>query len=195
MAVAKRQVREKPMKIEQRKVRGPDWGLQVEQTALLASPIYIRQAQGEEEKNTQKEEPKGWGPLSLSASLPLSLCPSVPHSLSACLLSSSLPCSPALSLFLLFASFGSACLHASRMYFPLFSKWNWDVTRSCNTDLPESCDTVCPRAGPSLQIFVVMRQNWVNYTLPWHIQQEIQWTPRKHKYAIKQIHEETMWIK
>ena len=39
---AKRQRREKPVKIEQRKVQGP----QVKQTALLASPIYIGQAQG-----------------------------------------------------------------------------------------------------------------------------------------------------
>ena len=46
MAVAKREGREKPVKIEQRKV-----GEQSEyQTALLASPIYIGQAQ-EEEKN------------------------------------------------------------------------------------------------------------------------------------------------
>ena len=49
--MAKRQ-RKKPVNIEQRKVRGP--GLerepQVKQTALLASPIYIGQAQGEEEK-------------------------------------------------------------------------------------------------------------------------------------------------
>ena len=59
MAVAKRQGREKPTKIEQRKVR-QEWGPQVEQTALLASPIYIGQAQGEEKK-TSKEEPKGWG--------------------------------------------------------------------------------------------------------------------------------------
>ena len=45
MAVAKRQGREKPAKIEQRKVpRGP----QVEQTTLLAGPIYIGQAQGQE---------------------------------------------------------------------------------------------------------------------------------------------------
>ena len=43
MAVAKRQTREKPMKIEQKKVRGP----QVKQTTLLAGPIYIGQAQGE----------------------------------------------------------------------------------------------------------------------------------------------------
>ena len=42
MAEAKRQRREKPVKIEQRKVQGP----QVKQTALLASPIYIGQAQG-----------------------------------------------------------------------------------------------------------------------------------------------------
>ena len=49
--MAKRQ-RKKPVNIEQRKVQGP--GLerepQVKQTALLASPIYIGQAQGEEEK-------------------------------------------------------------------------------------------------------------------------------------------------
>ena len=47
MAVAKRQRREKPMKIEQKKVRGPDRGPQVKQTTLLAGPIYIGQAQGE----------------------------------------------------------------------------------------------------------------------------------------------------
>ena len=42
--VAKRQGKEKPVKIEQRKVQGPEWGPQVKQTALLASPIYIGQA-------------------------------------------------------------------------------------------------------------------------------------------------------
>ena len=47
MAVAKRQGREKPVKIEQRKVRGPEWGPQVRQTTLLAGPIYIGPAQGE----------------------------------------------------------------------------------------------------------------------------------------------------
>ena len=47
MAVAKRQRREKPAKIEQRKVRGPECGPQVKQTPLLAGPIYIGQAQGE----------------------------------------------------------------------------------------------------------------------------------------------------
>ena len=83
MAVVKRQRREKPSKIEQRKVRGP----QVKQTALLASPIYVGQAQGEEKKHIKKGA-KGSG---------ISLC-------------------------LLFASFGLACPHASRMYFPLFSK-------------------------------------------------------------------------
>ena len=48
MVVAKRQGREKPVKIEQRKVRGPEWGPQVEQTTFLANPIYIVQAQGVE---------------------------------------------------------------------------------------------------------------------------------------------------
>ena len=54
MAVVKRQRREKPSKIEQRKVRGP----QVKQTALLASPIYIGQAQREEKKKTYKKRSK-----------------------------------------------------------------------------------------------------------------------------------------
>ena len=49
MAVANGQGREKPTKIEQRK------GPQVEQTALLASPIYIGQAQGEEKKHIKRE--------------------------------------------------------------------------------------------------------------------------------------------
>ena len=47
MAVAKRPGREKPTKIEQRKVQGPEWEPQVKQTELLAGPIYIGQAQGE----------------------------------------------------------------------------------------------------------------------------------------------------
>ena len=64
MAVAKRQGREKSTKIEQRKVQGPEWGLQVEQTALLASPIYIQQAQGKEKKHI-KRGAKGLG-VSLS---------------------------------------------------------------------------------------------------------------------------------
>ena len=50
MAGAKRQGREKPAKIEQRKVQGMEWGPEVDQTALLASPIYIGQAYV-----------KGWG--------------------------------------------------------------------------------------------------------------------------------------
>ena len=48
MVVDKRQGREKPGKIEQRKVQGPEGRPQVGQTALLAGPIYTGQAQGEE---------------------------------------------------------------------------------------------------------------------------------------------------
>ena len=55
--VAKR--REKPAKIEQRKVSGPEWGPQVKQTALLASPNYIGQVQ-EEEKKTYKKRSQNW---------------------------------------------------------------------------------------------------------------------------------------
>ena len=59
MAVAKRQGREKPMKIEQRKVQGPERGPHVEQTALLASP-------GVRRKRHIKREAKGpRGSLSL----------------------------------------------------------------------------------------------------------------------------------
>ena len=54
MAVAKRQRRGKPVKIEQRKVRGPELGPQVKQTALLASRIYLGLAQGEEKKAHKK---------------------------------------------------------------------------------------------------------------------------------------------
>ena len=90
MAVAKRQGREKPVKTEQRKVQEPEWGPQVEQTALLASPIYIGQAQGEDK--TYKEEPKG----------SLSLSPSCWH---------------APQLFSLHV-FGWACPQASRMDSP-----------------------------------------------------------------------------
>ena len=59
----------------------------MKQTALLASPIYIGQAQGEEKKHIKR-----------GAKIELAS--------------------------LLFVSFGSACLHASRMYFPLLAKKN-----------------------------------------------------------------------
>ena len=88
MAVAKRQGREKPVKIDQRKVRRQEWGPQVEQKTLLASPIYIGQAQGR--KNIEKEAPKDWKGLSLSCALGCS------------------------SLHI----FGSICSHTSRMDFP-----------------------------------------------------------------------------
>ena len=61
MSVAKRQRRKKPMKIEQRKVRGPECRPQVEQTALLASSIYIWQAQGEEKKHVKRGAKIGLG--------------------------------------------------------------------------------------------------------------------------------------
>ena len=55
MAVIERQGREKLEKIEQRKVPGgPESGPQVKQTALLASLIYIGQAQGEEKKHIKR---------------------------------------------------------------------------------------------------------------------------------------------
>ena len=116
MAVAKEQGREKPVKIEQR--RGP----QAEQTALLASPIYIGRPGGG--KNI-KRGAKGPG-VSLSLSLlrvcalclSVSLSPACVHSLSLSLsLSFSPVCSRASPLSSL-RVFGSACPHASRMDFP-----------------------------------------------------------------------------
>ena len=44
--MAKRQRREKPIKIEERNVQGPELGPQVKETALLASAIYTGQARG-----------------------------------------------------------------------------------------------------------------------------------------------------
>ena len=125
MVVAKRK---KPVKIKQRKVQGPEWEPQVKQTALLASPIYIGQAQGEEKKYIKRGAKIGPG--------------------ASCL----------------FMSFQLACPHASRLYFPLLSKWNWAVTWSCNSGPSEGCN-----AGPSLQIFIATRQNRGNYTLSRHL--------------------------
>ena len=57
MVVAKRQRKEKPAKMEQKKIQGLESEPQMKQTALLASPVYTGQAQGEEKKHI-KEEPK-----------------------------------------------------------------------------------------------------------------------------------------
>ena len=129
MAVAKRQGREKPSKIEQRKVQGPEWGPQVEQTTLLTSPIYLGQAQGEKKMHKKKSRrAKGPG-LSLF---------------------------PVLWGTLLFVSLGQHPLMPRGWVVLLLSKQNRAVTRSCNTDLsksynmvllrPESYNTVCPRS-------------------------------------------------
>ena len=54
MALAKRPRTEKPTKIEQSKVQGLEGEPLVKQTALLASPVYIGQAQGEEKKHIKR---------------------------------------------------------------------------------------------------------------------------------------------
>ena len=51
------------MKIEQRKVQGLERGPQVKQIALLANPVYIGQAQGEEKKHIKRGAKTGLGPL------------------------------------------------------------------------------------------------------------------------------------
>ena len=55
MAVAKRQRKEKPTKVEEKKIQRLEWQPQVKQTALLASPIHEGQAQREEEKEKKKK--------------------------------------------------------------------------------------------------------------------------------------------
>ena len=67
MAVATRQGREKPAKIEQRKVRGPELRPQEEQTALLAKPNLHRVGPGGGEK-TYKRRSQSALRLSLSTS-------------------------------------------------------------------------------------------------------------------------------
>ena len=88
MAVAKRQRREKPAKIEQKKVQGPRTGVRTsgKTTTLLAGPTYIGQAQGEISIK------RGGKASSLS----------LPHALGR-----SSPC-----------VFGLTCHHASKMDFP-----------------------------------------------------------------------------
>ena len=54
MVVTKRQKRGKPTKTELGKVQEPEWGAQVKQTALLASPLYTVQTQGEKKKNIKR---------------------------------------------------------------------------------------------------------------------------------------------
>ena len=152
MAVVKRQGREKPAKIEQRTVWGPEWGPQVEQTALLASPIYIDQAQ-EEEKDI-KEEPKG----SLSLSLPRVLA-----------------CSPTL----LSTSLDRHAHTPQEWILLLFSKKNRAVTWSCNTGLSKSYYTVCSRPeelwhAEGLNVrhskFLLWWDRTEENTLTWHLE-------------------------
>ena len=112
MVVARRQGREKPAKIEQRKVKGRSedqsedfrWNKQ----SSRLSPICIGQAQVEEQ--TYKRRSQGAFSLFLSCvrMLFLSLSPSLSHSLPPL-------CTPPLSSIRVF---GLACPHASRMDSP-----------------------------------------------------------------------------
>ena len=105
MALAKRQGRQKPAKTEQKEVQGPEWRLQVEQTALPAEPNVHGAGPGE-----GKNIKGGAKALSLSLS-PTCVCS---FSLSPSL-SPPPPCAlplPSLQVF------GLACPHASRMDSP-----------------------------------------------------------------------------
>ena len=96
MAVAKRQGRGKPAKIEQRKVEDQSEDLRRDKQHSWLAQFTQGRPRGEEE--TYKKRSQRAGGLSLSRARA--------HSLS----------------FSLFASFGLARPHTSRMYFPLFSK-------------------------------------------------------------------------
>ena len=135
MVVAKRQGREKPVKIEQRKVKGSSKDQsedfrQNKQHSWL-SPICIGQAQVEEKTYKRRSQ----SAFSVSLSLPR-----------ACALSLSLPASlslpppraPPLSSLQVF---GLECPHTLRMDFPAI----FSIKQSCNTDLLKSCNMVCPR--------------------------------------------------
>ena len=101
----------------QRKVRGPEWGPKVEQTALLAIySIYLGHAWdrvrvGGEEKAYKKRSQRAGG-----LSLPLLSCTR------ALVRALSLSLSLSLSLFLLFVSLGQHGLMAGGCIFLLFSK-------------------------------------------------------------------------
>ena len=93
MAVAKRQGREKPTKIEQRKVQGPRTGVRTSgRTAVMTKPNLHRAGPGGRKKHKKRSQRA----LSLSLSLSLS-----------CALGRSSLC-----------VFGSTCPHVLKMDFP-----------------------------------------------------------------------------
>ena len=121
MVVAKRQGREKPAKLEQRKIPGLEWGPQVEQTEDPRTGVRTSGrtnstpgAQFAEGRPRGREKHiKGGGQRARALSrMLMRMC-----TLSLFLSLSLFPPPPRSSLF---ASFGSSCPHVSRMYFPLF---------------------------------------------------------------------------
>ena len=68
--MAKRQRKEKPTKMEQKKIRGLEWEPHVKQTALLASPIDIGQAWEGEDKTHKKRKPRRTEPLPWGRPIP-----------------------------------------------------------------------------------------------------------------------------
>ena len=122
-------------------VWGPEWGPQVKQTALLASPIYIGQAQGRRKK-TYKKRCQNWGEGLLFSS---------------CLLDWS-ALMPGGCIFLCFLTKNWAVTRGCNTgpFVTLIFRCDWG-------SLHGAVKLVCL----SLQIFAVVRQNWGNYTLPW----------------------------
>ena len=127
MVVVKRQRKEEPTRIEQRKVWGPEWGPQVEWTALLASPIYIGQAQGEEKKHIKRGAKGPRVSLSHVCALSVSLSP-------LCVFWVSMPPTPWGCIFLYFLNktegaitLSQSC-EAPRALMYIASNFCWDET-------------------------------------------------------------------
>ena len=140
MAVAKRQRREKPVKIEQRVVRGPEWGPQVKQAALLASPIYIGQARGR--KKTYKKRCHNWGEGLLLSSRLLGWPALMPGG---CIFFHFLTKNWAVT---------RSCNTGPSITSIFCCDWgNWQGSVKL--------------VRLSFPIFAVVRQHWGNYTLPW----------------------------
>ena len=143
MVVAKRQRRLKPVKIEQRKVQGPEWGLQVKWTAFWLAQFTQGRLRGRRKKHTKRG-----AKIKLGA-------------------------------FLLFLSFGSAQPHTPQgCTFLSPRKYNWAVTRSCDTGPSDDSNFCCSETeSRKLQTSRTYMMLWLGYnltdtTLAWPLQGE-----------------------
>ena len=85
-------------------------------------------------------------------------------------------------------SFRSACPHASRIYFPLLSKWNWVVTRGCNSGPSEGCNAVRHFK------FLLQRDRTEEITLSWHVFPPNKELSSKAQLVIPKKHKSYCWF-